>query len=66
MRAAGIERFGGEVRVRADGPALAVLATALDEGLLSIDVAARLPLADAAAALDGALSGRRGAIVLVP
>lgn len=55
-----------DVYVRADGAALAVLATALDEGLLSVDVAARLPLTDAAAALDGAVSGRRGAIVLVP
>ena len=54
-----------DVYVRADGPALAVLATALDEGLLSIDIAARLPLTDAAAALDGAVSGRGGAIVLV-
>jgi NADPH:quinone reductase-like Zn-dependent oxidoreductase len=55
-----------DVYVRADGAALAVLATALDEGLLSLDVAARLPLTDAAAALDSAVSGRGGAIVLVP
>jgi NADPH:quinone reductase-like Zn-dependent oxidoreductase len=55
-----------DVYVRADGAALAVLATALHEGLLSVDVAARFPLTDAAAALDGALSGRGGAIVLVP
>ena len=55
-----------DIYVRADGPALAVLAAALDEGLLSIDVAARLPLTDAAAALDGAVSGRQGAIVLMP
>ena len=55
-----------DVYVRADGAALALLATALDEGLLSVDVAARLPLTDAAAALDSAVSGRGGAIVLVP
>jgi NADPH:quinone reductase-like Zn-dependent oxidoreductase len=55
-----------DVYVRADGAALALLATALDEGLLSVDVAARLPLRDAAAALDSAISGRGGAIVLVP
>jgi NADPH:quinone reductase-like Zn-dependent oxidoreductase len=55
-----------DVYVRADGAALAVLATALDEGLLSIDIAAKLPLADAAVALDGAVSGRAGAVVLVP
>jgi NADPH:quinone reductase-like Zn-dependent oxidoreductase len=54
------------VYVRADGEALAVLASALDDGLLSVDVAARLPLTDAAAALDSAVSGRGGAIVLVP
>ena len=55
-----------DVYVRADGAALAMLATALDEGLLSIDVAARLPLTDAAAALAGAVSGRGGATVLLP
>jgi NADPH:quinone reductase-like Zn-dependent oxidoreductase len=55
-----------DVYVRADGAALALLATALEQGLLSVDVAARLPLTDAAAALDGAVSGRRGAVVLVP
>jgi NADPH:quinone reductase-like Zn-dependent oxidoreductase len=55
-----------DVYVRADGAALAMLAKALDEGRLSIDVAARLPLTDAAAALDGAVSGRGGATVLVP
>jgi NADPH:quinone reductase-like Zn-dependent oxidoreductase len=55
-----------DVYVRADGAELAVLATALDEGLLSVDVAARLPRTDAAAALDSAVSGRGGAIVLVP
>jgi NADPH:quinone reductase-like Zn-dependent oxidoreductase len=55
-----------DVYVRADGAELAMLATALDEGLLSIDIAARLPLTDAAAALAGAVSGRGGATVLLP
>jgi NADPH:quinone reductase-like Zn-dependent oxidoreductase len=55
-----------DVYVRADGASLSMLATKLDEGLLSIDVAARLPLTDAAAALNGAVSGRGGATVLVP
>ena len=55
-----------DVYVRADGVELALLATALDEGQLSIDVAATLPLTEAAAALDGAVSGRAGATVLVP
>ena len=55
-----------DVYVRADGAALTLLATALDEGLLSVDVPARLPLTDAAAALDSAVSGHGGAIVLVP
>jgi NADPH:quinone reductase-like Zn-dependent oxidoreductase len=55
-----------DVYIRADGAELATLATALDEGLLSVEVAATLPLTDAAAALDGAVSGRGGAIVLVP
>jgi NADPH:quinone reductase-like Zn-dependent oxidoreductase len=55
-----------DVYVRADGAALAALATALDEGVLSVHVAAKLPLTDAAAALDRAVVGRGGAIVLVP
>jgi NADPH:quinone reductase-like Zn-dependent oxidoreductase len=55
-----------DVYVRADGAELAMLAKALDEGLLSIDVAARLPLTDAAAALARAVSGRGGATVLLP
>jgi NADPH:quinone reductase-like Zn-dependent oxidoreductase len=55
-----------DVYVRADGAALAALATTLEQGLLSVDVAEKLPLTDAAAALEGALSGRRGAVVLVP
>jgi NADPH:quinone reductase-like Zn-dependent oxidoreductase len=55
-----------DVYVRADGAELAMLVTALDEGVLSVDVAATLPLTDAAAALDGAISGHGGATVLVP
>jgi NADPH:quinone reductase-like Zn-dependent oxidoreductase len=55
-----------DVYVRADGAALAAMATALDESVLSVHVAATLPLTDAAAALDGAVSGRAGAVVLVP
>jgi NADPH:quinone reductase-like Zn-dependent oxidoreductase len=55
-----------DVYVRADGAALAALAPALEQRLLSVHVAARLPLTDAAAALDGAVSGRPGAVVLVP
>ncbi|MFL5951892.1 MAG: NADP-dependent oxidoreductase [Gaiellaceae bacterium] len=55
-----------DVYVRADGAGLAMLAAALDDGLLSIDIASKLPLTAAAAALDGAVSGRAGAIVLVP
>lgn len=55
-----------DVYVRADGAELAVLATDLEQGLLSVQIAARLPLTDAAAALDGAVSGRAGAIVIVP
>jgi NADPH:quinone reductase-like Zn-dependent oxidoreductase len=55
-----------DLYVRADGAALALLATALEQGRLSVDVAATLPLTEAAAALDSVLSGRRGAVVLVP
>ena len=55
-----------DIYVRADGATLSILATALDEGILSVVVAETLPLSDAAAALDGALSGRGGAVVLVP
>jgi NADPH:quinone reductase-like Zn-dependent oxidoreductase len=55
-----------DLYVRADGAALAALASALEQSLLSIEVAATLPLTDAAAALDDALSGRRGAVALVP
>jgi NADPH:quinone reductase-like Zn-dependent oxidoreductase len=55
-----------DVYVRADGAQLALLATALDEGLLSVHVATSLPLTDAAVALGGALSGGGGAIVLEP
>jgi NADPH:quinone reductase-like Zn-dependent oxidoreductase len=55
-----------DVYVRADGAELTLLATALEQGLISVDVAATLPLSDAAKALDGAVSGRRGATVLLP
>jgi NADPH:quinone reductase-like Zn-dependent oxidoreductase len=55
-----------DVYVRADGAELTLLATALEQGLISVDVAAMLPLSDAATALDGAVSGRRGATVLLP
>lgn len=55
-----------DVYVRADGGELALLAMALEQGLVSVSIAARLPLTDAAAALEGAVSGRPGATVLVP
>ena len=55
-----------DVYVRADGAELARLATALEQGLISLHVAAKLPLTEAAAVLDGAVSGRRGATVLLP
>jgi NADPH:quinone reductase-like Zn-dependent oxidoreductase len=55
-----------DVYVRADGAELTTLAAALGEGLLSIDIAATLPLTDAAAALDRAISGGGGATVIVP
>ena len=55
-----------DVYVRADGAELTVLASALERGLISFDVAAKLPLTDAATALDGAVSRRRGATVLGP
>jgi NADPH:quinone reductase-like Zn-dependent oxidoreductase len=49
-----------DVYVRADGARLAALVEALAEGLLSLHVAATLPLAEAAAALEGAITGRAG------
>jgi hypothetical protein len=49
-----------DVYVRADGPRLAGLATSFAEGLLSLEVATPFPIADAAAALDRAVSGRGG------
>src|SRR5204863_7333463 len=55
-----------DVYVRADGAQLALLATALEQGLVSVHIAARLPLTDAAAGLDCAVSGRAGATVLMP
>jgi NADPH:quinone reductase-like Zn-dependent oxidoreductase len=54
-----------DVYIRADGARLAALVAALAEGLLSLHVAATLPLADAATALQGATTGRAaGATVL--
>ena len=54
-----------DVYVEADGERLAVLAEALKDGLLSLNVGARFALADAATALQGAVTGRAaGAIVL--
>jgi NADPH:quinone reductase-like Zn-dependent oxidoreductase len=54
-----------DVYVRADGTRLAALASALAEGLLSLQVGVNLPLAEAAAALEGAVAGRAaGATVL--
>ncbi len=54
-----------DIYVRADGARLAALAAALAEGLLSLHVAATVPLAEAAAALKRAVAGgAAGAIVL--
>ena len=51
--------------VRADGTRLADLVAALADGLLSLHVGATFPLADAAEALQGAVTGRAaGATVL--
>jgi NADPH:quinone reductase-like Zn-dependent oxidoreductase len=56
-----------DVYIRADGTRLATLAEALADGLLSLRVAATLPLEDAATGLDDAVAGRAaGATVLVP
>jgi NADPH:quinone reductase-like Zn-dependent oxidoreductase len=56
-----------DVYVRADGARLGALAAALGEGLLSLRVAATLPLAEAAAALEDVVAGRAaGAEVLTP
>jgi NADPH:quinone reductase-like Zn-dependent oxidoreductase len=53
------------IYVEADGERLAALAEALKDGLLSLNVGARFELADAAAALQGAVTGRAaGATVL--
>jgi NADPH:quinone reductase-like Zn-dependent oxidoreductase len=55
-----------DVYVRAGGARLAGLVAALEEGLLSLHVAATLPLADAGRALQGAVAGRTaGASVLM-
>src|ERR671931_733147 len=45
------------VYVEADGERLAALAEALEDGLLSLNVGARFALADAATALQGAVTG---------
>jgi NADPH:quinone reductase-like Zn-dependent oxidoreductase len=47
-----------DVYVRADGARLSALVAALAEGLLSLRVAATLPLANAATALEDAVTGR--------
>jgi NADPH:quinone reductase-like Zn-dependent oxidoreductase len=53
------------VYVEADGDRLSALAEALNDGLLSLNVGARFALADAATALQGAVTGRAaGATVL--
>lgn len=53
------------IYVEADGERLAALAEALEDGLLSLNVGARFALADAATALQGAVTGRAaGATVL--
>jgi NADPH:quinone reductase-like Zn-dependent oxidoreductase len=53
------------IYVEADGERLSALAEALEDGLLSLNVAARFALADAATALQGAVTGRAaGATVL--
>ena len=49
-----------DVYVRADGPRLAALVATLAQGQLSLRVAATLPLAEAATALQGAVAGRAG------
>ena len=49
-----------DVYVRADGGRLAALVAALAEGLLSLHVAATFPLAEAATALQNAITGRAG------
>jgi NADPH:quinone reductase-like Zn-dependent oxidoreductase len=49
-----------DVYVRPDGKRLAELATALAEGVLTLHGAATLPLAEAATALQDAVSGRDG------
>jgi NADPH:quinone reductase-like Zn-dependent oxidoreductase len=48
------------VYVEADGARLAALAEALKDGLLSLNVVARFALAEAATALQGAVTGRAG------
>src|SRR5437899_13025574 len=55
----------GDIYVRGDGARLAELVAALADGILSLHVAATLPLAEAATALRDAVTGRsKGANVL--
>jgi hypothetical protein len=49
-----------DVYVRPDGARLAALVAALANGLLSLHVGATFPLAEAATALQGAVTGRAG------
>jgi NADPH:quinone reductase-like Zn-dependent oxidoreductase len=55
-----------DVYVRPDGDQLRLLATALAEGTLHVEVAASYPLERAAEALAHALRGAAGAVVLEP
>jgi NADPH:quinone reductase-like Zn-dependent oxidoreductase len=53
------------VYVEADGERLGGLAEALGAGLLSLNVVARFALADAATALQGAVTGRAGGAIVL-
>jgi NADPH:quinone reductase-like Zn-dependent oxidoreductase len=55
-----------DVYVRADGDDLRLLASAIVEGTLHIEVASSYPLERAAEALAHALRGAAGAVVLEP
>jgi len=56
-----------DIYVRGDSARLAALVAALADGVLSLHVAATLPLAEAAAALEDVVAGRAaGATVLTP
>jgi NADPH:quinone reductase-like Zn-dependent oxidoreductase len=56
---------GADIYVQADGGRLTTLAAALAEGLLSLHVAATVPLAEAAAALKHAVAGRAGGAIVL-